>query len=120
MKVGDLVSLTDNRGEHTGTVTQITESGFDKGLVSVRWESGVTERCDPKELKVIGVKAEGAPSTKKVEDAPLVTKSGKVLTDDDIEALADEAEAGYDLGDPKHPSFRERIVAFWDEIRPGK
>lgn len=28
---------------------------------------------------------------------PLVTKSGRVLTDADIEALADEAEAGYDV-----------------------
>ena len=28
---------------------------------------------------------------------PLRTKSGKVLTDDDIQALADEAEAGYDV-----------------------
>lgn len=26
-----------------------------------------------------------------------VTKTGKVLTDEDIEALADEAEAGYDI-----------------------
>ena len=30
-------------------------------------------------------------------DKPIVTKTGKVLTDADIEALADEAEAGYDV-----------------------
>jgi len=30
-----------------------------------------------------------------------VTKSGKVLTDDDIQALADEAEAGYDVSELK-------------------
>jgi hypothetical protein len=30
-------------------------------------------------------------------DEPVVTRTGKVLTDDDIQALADEAEAGYDL-----------------------
>lgn len=30
-------------------------------------------------------------------DEPLVTKTGKVLTDADIQALADEAEAGYDV-----------------------
>lgn len=29
------------------------------------------------------------------EDEPIVTKTGKVLTDADIEALADEAERGY-------------------------
>jgi len=29
------------------------------------------------------------------EAPPLVTKTGKVLTDADIQALADEAEAGY-------------------------
>lgn len=28
---------------------------------------------------------------------PFVTRSGHVLTDEDIEALADEAERGYDL-----------------------
>lgn len=32
-----------------------------------------------------------------IEQPPLVTRTGKVLTDADIEALADEAEAGYDL-----------------------
>jgi hypothetical protein len=30
-------------------------------------------------------------------DGEFVTKTGKVLTDDDIQALADEAEAGYDV-----------------------
>ena len=30
-------------------------------------------------------------------EKPIVTKTGKVLTDADIEALADEAEAGYDV-----------------------
>jgi hypothetical protein len=29
------------------------------------------------------------------DNTPLVTKTGKVLTDEDIEALADEAERGY-------------------------
>jgi hypothetical protein len=28
---------------------------------------------------------------------PLVTKTGRVLTEDDIQALADEAELGYDF-----------------------
>jgi hypothetical protein len=31
------------------------------------------------------------------EVGPLVTKAGKVLADADIEALADEAERGYDV-----------------------
>jgi len=31
------------------------------------------------------------------DDEKLVTKSGHVLTDADIEALADEAEAGYEV-----------------------
>lgn len=30
---------------------------------------------------------------------PLQTKSGKILTDEDIERLADEAERGYELTD---------------------
>jgi hypothetical protein len=30
-----------------------------------------------------------------VDDEPIVTKTGRVLTDADIQALADEAEAGY-------------------------
>lgn len=34
-------------------------------------------------------------------DEVLATKSGELLTHDDIEALADEAEAGYDLSKAK-------------------
>lgn len=34
---------------------------------------------------------------------PLVTKSGRVLTDDDVQALAAEAERGYDI-DKLRPS----------------
>jgi len=30
-------------------------------------------------------------------EQPMVTKTGKVLTDEDIQALADEAERGYDV-----------------------
>jgi hypothetical protein len=30
-------------------------------------------------------------------DEPLVTKTGRVLTDEDIEDLADEAERGYEV-----------------------
>jgi hypothetical protein len=36
-------------------------------------------------------------ATWEVSDEPLVTKTGKVLTDADIEALADEAEFGYEI-----------------------
>lgn len=39
------------------------------------------------------------------------TKSGKVLTDDDIQALADEAERGYDIAHlrPLTDAERERL-----------
>lgn len=30
-------------------------------------------------------------------DEPLVTRSGRTMTDDEVEALADEAERGYDV-----------------------
>jgi hypothetical protein len=47
-----------------------------------------------------------------------------VLSDADVEALADEAERGYDIegydeDDPKSPGWRERLAAIWDS-RPGK
>jgi len=32
-----------------------------------------------------------------MSDKPFITKTGKVLTDADIQALADEAERGYDI-----------------------
>lgn len=38
---------------------------------------------------------------------PLITKSGKVLTDEDIERLADEAERGYDIENLKERKPRE-------------
>lgn len=47
------------------------------------------------------------------------TATGRMLTDADIEALADEAEQGYDLSDPKHPTFHERASDLWD-MREGK
>lgn len=31
------------------------------------------------------------------DSGPFITKTGKVLTDDDLEALVDEAECGYDV-----------------------
>lgn len=31
------------------------------------------------------------------DDSPIVTKTGRVLTDEDIEALAAEAERGFDV-----------------------
>lgn len=34
---------------------------------------------------------------READEAPYITKTGKVLTDADIEALADEAERGYDI-----------------------
>lgn len=49
-------------------------------------------------------------------DKPIVTKSGKVLTDADILALADEAEAGYDVSHlvarlPDLSSLPDRLAA---------
>jgi hypothetical protein len=42
-----------------------------------------TERCDDPECMIC---------------YPLVTRTGRVLSEDDIQALADEAEHGYDIG----------------------
>jgi hypothetical protein len=38
----------------------------------------------------------------------LVTKTGKVLTDEDLETLAAEAEAGYDLDQLRERSFDQQ------------
>lgn len=50
-------------------------------------------------------------------DEPYVTKTGKVLTDADIEALADEAEEGFDLDSPQLAALTLRGLrqreAFW-------
>lgn len=50
-------------------------------------------------------------------DEPYVTKTGKVLTDADIEALADEAEEGFDLVGPQLAALTLRGLrqreAFW-------
>jgi hypothetical protein len=51
-----------------------------------------------------------------------VTKSGRVLTDEDIEALADEAERGYDVSNLKcrrcgagySDALREHAMGFHD------
>jgi NAD-dependent SIR2 family protein deacetylase len=41
-------------------------------------------------------------------DEPYVTKTGKVLSDADIQALADEAEQGYDVSHLKGKPNRRR------------
>lgn len=43
-------------------------------------------------------------------DEPLVTKSGKVLTGADLQALAEEAEAGYDLHEDAGAAGEPRFV----------
>jgi hypothetical protein len=45
-------------------------------------------------------------------DDPIVTKSGRVLTDTDIEALAAEAEQGYDVSHlpPADPKRIEHVA----------
>jgi hypothetical protein len=47
LKAGDRVSLEDVRGTHHGTVQEILVNG----LVTVRWDSGMIERCQPEELE---------------------------------------------------------------------
>jgi len=42
------------------------------------------------------------------EAQPMVTKSGRVLTDADVQALADEAERGYDVDKLRRRRLRER------------
>ena len=56
----------------------------------------------------------------------LRTKTGKVLTDDDVEALADEAEAGYDVSHMKRPNpatvndpdLQQEFLAGFNEGQP--
>jgi len=45
--IGDRVSILDARGEHHGTVTAV----WTTGLVTVRWDSGVEEKCQPEEIE---------------------------------------------------------------------
>jgi hypothetical protein len=66
----------------TGPLLSCRRCGVNKGEVSE------TRPC-PGDVQVV-LRADTA-------DPPLVTKTGKVLTDEDIEALADEAEQGYDV-----------------------
>ena len=45
---GMRVIIDDPRGSHHGTV----EGTLRSGLISVRWDSGVFERCQPEELQI--------------------------------------------------------------------
>lgn len=54
------------------------------------------------------------------EDEPLVTKTGKVLTDADIEELADEAEAGYDVEHLRNQPSRREMTDIEFESRYGR
>jgi hypothetical protein len=45
-------------------------------------------------------------------EPPFITKSGKMLTDADIQALANEAERGYDV-----ESLRQRQLRQVEELR---
>lgn len=55
--------------------------------------------------------AQGDHLTQRIEIPELlVTKTGKVLTDDDIQALADEAERGYDVSHLKEQSMGTQPV----------
>jgi len=46
---GMTVSIEDARGEHLGTVERV----WTTGLISVRWDSGVLEKCRPEELQIV-------------------------------------------------------------------
>lgn len=46
----------------------------------------------------------------KPDQGPFVTKTGRVLTEGDIEALADEAERGYDVEHLRDKPLRERLT----------
>jgi hypothetical protein len=45
---GMRVLIEDSRGGHYGTV----EGTLRSGLISVRWDSGVFEKCEPEELQI--------------------------------------------------------------------
>lgn len=94
MNVGDVVTLTDATGENTGKVTQLLQ---EPGMVRVTWDSGVSERVHESELK------------KKTEAPSLVGRTLAPRPGDDA----------YEDDDPKHPTFRERLAALWDN-RFGK
>jgi hypothetical protein len=109
VKIGDVVTLTDPMGEHTGTVTKILD---EDGMVAVTWNSGVTERVHESELSLAGRTLAPRPGDD-VWDAEEGRINPGLLRE---EAEADEA---YEADDPKHPTFRERLSALWD-ARPGK
>jgi hypothetical protein len=62
VQVGDVVTLTDARGENTGKVVKLTPVA---GMVTVLWDSGVQEQVHESELKRIGIAAD--PPAKKTE-----------------------------------------------------
>lgn len=53
-----------------------------------------------------------------MSDEQWITKSGKVLTDEDIQALADEAEAGYDVSQLQERYVMLRAADFRRMIAP--
>lgn len=54
-----------------------------------------------------------------MSDGPYVTEGGKVLTDEELDRLADEAEEGYDVDSPQAAALvlrgLRRREAFWRE-----
>ncbi len=114
MNVGDRVSITDPQRTHEGSVTTVKEDG----TLIVKWDSGMTERLHESEVTPLGAPVKSVEALPEweggVTEAPPVAKPGAPLSDD----LNDEPSdgEGYDLDDPKHPTFRERMVAFWDAL----
>lgn len=98
MKVGERVSITDPQRTHEGTVTAVKTDG----MVTVKWDSGMTELVHRSELAKLG--------------APVPVES--ILDDEDFAVLRDkDDEGGYE--EEKRPSFRERLASLWDS-RPGR
>lgn len=55
-----------------------------------------------------------------MSDGPYVTKSGKVLTDEELDRLADEAEEGYDVDSPQAAALVLRGLRRREEFWRGK
>ncbi len=71
-----------------------------------------SERNNPvkKSIRVIKDKQTAAAAKASLEGGELRTKTGRILTDADIETLADEAEQGYDVAHLKRQTSMKRLT----------
>lgn len=116
MIVGDRVSITDPQNTHEGTVTTVK----DDGMLTVKWDSGMTERVHESELTLLGYQLgaplSGGPPANRLamEQAKIQQGLAEAVRGETVPMPNLDDDDGYDQDDPKHPSFRERLAAWWD------